>query len=179
MQNINTYNQLQIFKDNNADNIAKINQLKSSFENGNLLSNLLVYAEIMYNRNLKFFEVKTHSYVDFVIEIMLIGFTSEVEAKKLLLDRIITYKRKLIAKAQAEKTYNFDIEEKTCRKCQVTKKIKFFQKKTDKSTGFIYFNNLCNECERKRRRDSYNNSENQKKSNRERQRRWRKAQKTK
>lgn len=174
---INTYNQLQLFKENEAEIQSKISHLKKSIDQGELLRKLIDYSEKLYNRNLKIFDDKNFSHVDFVTEVVLKGFDTEEQAMQILRNRIINYKRVLIAKAQAENDTRFEIKSKICRKCQLPKDIKHFQVKKDKATGFKYYNNLCDECERARRRKSYADSETQKKSNRERQARWRRNQK--
>lgn len=134
---------------------------------------LIDYSTTLFNRNLKVFNQKIYSPEDFVTEANFIGFDTDEEAQKIIRNRIIHTKRVILAQLQELNDSTFNKESKVCRKCNEEKDISEFKERTDKHTGFRYYTSYCIKCERKRRRDSYANSEQQKKSNRERQKRWR------
>ena len=76
----NTYNQLQLFKEYEAEIQSKISHLKNNFDQGETLRKLIEYSEKMYNRNLKIFDEKNFPHVDFVTEVLLKGFDTEEQA---------------------------------------------------------------------------------------------------
>lgn len=140
----------------------------------NYYDELKSYAIAMFNRNLKVFSQNLYTPIDFVHEAFLLGYEDVEAGKKIILNQILKEKRRLIAKIQqSENRSQFDVREKKCCKCKDTKPIAEFEPRVDKSTGFQYYNSYCTECERKRKRLSYANSDQQKISNIKRQQRWR------
>ena len=134
---------------------------------------LIDYSTNLFNRNLKVFNQKIYSPEDFVTEANFIGFDTAEEAQKIIRNRIIHTKRVILAQLQELNDNTFNKGSKVCRKCNTEKDISEFKERIDKHSGFKYYTSYCIECERKRRRESYANSDTQKKLNRERQKRWR------
>ena len=148
---ITSYNQLQNLKENKqAIEDAKEFLAKNAIA-GETLKTLSAYAENLYNRNLKIFNDETCNFMNFVTEAVLIGFDDIDKAKQIIRNRIINHKRKLMAKAQAENNELFSVTHKVCRKCQgEPKPVSEFSIRTDRNSGFKYYNNLCKLCERAR-----------------------------
>lgn len=132
------------------------------------------YTTNLYNRNLKVFNSEITCVDYFVNEAYSIHPNSFDLAKKIVVDRILTERRRQIAKIQQNESLNkFDFRSKKCASCGELKHISEFKPRIDKKTDYHYYTSYCVECERERRRLSYSNSEQQKISNRERQRTWR------
>ena len=148
---ITSYNQLQTLKENQQAIEEAKKFLSESVIAGETLKVLTIYAENLYNRNLKVFNDETCNFMNFVTEAVLIGFDNVDQAKQIIRNRVINHKRKLMAKAQAENNDLFNITHKVCRKCQGDPKpVSEFSIRTDRNSGFKYYNNLCKLCERTR-----------------------------
>ena len=140
----------------------------------NYYDELNSYSIAMFNRNLKVFSQNIYKPIDFVHEAYLLGYEDLERGKKIILNQILNEKRRLIAKIQqSENRGQFDVRYKKCCDCKQPKPIAQFAIRMDKDTGFRYYNSYCGDCQRARSRRCYANSDQQKISNRERQRRWR------
>lgn len=127
----------------------------------NYYDELKTYAVEMFNRNLKIFSQNIYKPIDFVHEAFLLGYENTDEGKKIIRDRIINEKRRLIAKIQqSENRGQFDVRDKKCCMCKQPKPIAQFAPRLDKRTGFQYYSSYCNDCltspeARKSKRDRY------------------------
>lgn len=142
-------------------------------KNINFYDELTTYAVALFNRNLKVFNQNIYKPIDFVHEAFLLGYENVDEGKKIIRDRIINEKRRLIAKIQQSGNRGqFDVREKKCCKCKLIKSVDEFAPRMDKATGFQYYHSYCEECDREIKREAYAKSDKMKESNRIRQRAW-------
>lgn len=144
---------------------------------------LLEYSTHLFNRNLKVFSQNLYNPIDFVHEAFLIGYDDIDKAKKIIVDRILKEKRRLIAAIQqSENRSQFDVRDKKCCKCKLQKPIDEFKPRVEKSTGYCYYNSYCDTCQheiytspetRKKNREFYARDSSQREKSRIRQERWR------
>lgn len=126
--------------------------------NLDLLIELTAYTRNMYKRNLKYLNGNILNENDFIGMAYEKGFDTIEQAIRIVRDAIIHEKRVLIGKIQ-QRSNQFGIYSKVCNKCKTLKSSQEFQRRTDKRTGYMYYNSLCNECENERKREYYAKSE--------------------
>jgi hypothetical protein len=140
----------------------------------------------MFKRNLKGLYGNTSTVLDFVSEAYAAGFTTIEEAKRIIRDSVIEEKRGLLARIQ-QRSNRLEVFTKVCNKCGFPKPTSEFAPNVDKRNGLRYFNNLCSICEhervthpdhRRKRRETYANSDRAKQLAHQRYLRYKKRQQT-
>jgi hypothetical protein len=142
---------------------------------------LIEYSELMTKKNLSGFRNNITNAHEFVAMAYEKTFSDYYNAVKIIRTLVITEKRRLIGLMQSQMIFD-RVGEKRCGCCKQTKSFQEFHKRIDYSTNYQYFDSRCKDCLREnylseeykeRRRKTYANSPQQKRSARIRYERFR------
>lgn len=142
---------------------------------------LLEYSKLLTRKNLEGFRKNITSAHEFVAMAYEREFSCYDQAVKIIRSLIINEKRRLIGQIQSQMPLD-RVGEKRCGCCKQTKSFQEFHKRIDYSTNYQYFDSRCKDCLREnylseeykeRRRKTYANSPQQKRSARIRYERFR------